>query len=141
MSPWRASILIVDDDPDIQAVLADRLAALGYRVCIAATGRNGLALLEAEGPQLVLLDLGLPDMHGLDVLMAMRTRVPDVMVVMITAYGTVERLPREKISSHGICHAVGLRIRWLMNFLATCLATLPDHLYVRPTNLQPPSSR
>ncbi len=79
----------MDDDPDIQAVLADRLAALGYRVCIAATGRNGLALLEAEGPQLVLLDLGLPDMNGLDVLTAMRTRVPDVMVVMITAYGTV----------------------------------------------------
>ena len=38
MSPWRASLLIVDDDPGIQAVLADRLAALGYRVCIAATG-------------------------------------------------------------------------------------------------------
>ena len=91
MPPLSASILIVDDDPDIQAVLADRLAALGYRVCTAATGRDGLALLEAEGPQLVLLDLGLPDMNGLDVLTAMRTQAPDVVVVMITAYGTVER--------------------------------------------------
>ena len=43
MPPVGASILIVDDDPDIQEVLADRLAALGYRVCTAATGRNGLA--------------------------------------------------------------------------------------------------
>jgi DNA-binding NtrC family response regulator len=91
MPPLSASILIVDDDPDIQEVLADRLAALGYRVCTAATGRDGLALLEAEGPQLVLLDLGLPDMNGLDVLTAMRAQAPDVVVVMITAYGTVER--------------------------------------------------
>jgi DNA-binding NtrC family response regulator len=91
MSPVSTSILIVDDDPDIQAVLADRLEALGYRVCTASTGRHGLALLEDEGPQLVLLDLGLPDMSGLDVLTAMRTRASDVVVVMITAYGTVER--------------------------------------------------
>ena len=48
MPPVGASILIVDDDPDIQEVLADRLAALGYRVCTAATGRNGLALLEPK---------------------------------------------------------------------------------------------
>ena len=60
-------------------------------------------------------------MNGLDVLTAMRTQNPTITVVMITAYGTVERLPREKISSHGICHAVGLRIRWLMNFLAHLL--------------------
>jgi DNA-binding NtrC family response regulator len=91
MPPVSASILIVDDDPDIQEVLADRLAARGYRVSTAATGGDGLARLEAEGPQLVLLDLGLPDMNGLDVLTAMRSRAPDVVVVMITAYGTVER--------------------------------------------------
>jgi DNA-binding NtrC family response regulator len=91
MPPVSARILIVDDDPDIQEVLADRLQALGYRVSTAATGGDGLARLEAEGPQLVLLDLGLPDMNGLDVLTAMRTRAPDVVVVMITAYGTVER--------------------------------------------------
>src|SRR5262245_24264330 len=83
MAPLHASIRIVDDDPDIQAVLADRLEAMGYRVCTAATGRDGLALLEAEGPQLVLLDIGLPDMNGLDVLTAMHTQAPDVVVVMI----------------------------------------------------------
>jgi DNA-binding NtrC family response regulator len=90
MPPVSASILIVDDDLDIQAVLADRLEALGYRVCTASTGHHGLTLLEAEGPQLVLLDIGLPDMSGLDVLTAMRTQAPDVVMVMITAYGTVE---------------------------------------------------
>jgi insertion element IS1 protein InsB len=44
----------------------------------------------------------------------------------------VERLLREKISLHGICRAVGVSIRWLMNFIVTCFATLPDHLHARP---------
>jgi DNA-binding NtrC family response regulator len=91
MPPFGASILIVDDDPDIQEVLTDRLEALGYRVCAASTGHEGLARLEDMGPQLVLLDIGLPDMDGLTVLTAMRTQEPRIPVVMITAYGTVER--------------------------------------------------
>src|SRR5262245_48001816 len=44
----------------------------------------------------------------------------------------VERLLCEKISLHGSCRAVGVSIRWLMHFLATCFAALPDHLHVRP---------
>jgi insertion element IS1 protein InsB len=44
----------------------------------------------------------------------------------------VERLRCEKISLHGICRAVGVRIRWLMGFLAARFAALPDHLHVRP---------
>jgi len=68
MPSLSASILIVDDDPDIQEVLADRLAALGYQVSTAATGGDGLARLEAEGPQLVLLDLGLPFRSGASLL-------------------------------------------------------------------------
>ena len=44
----------------------------------------------------------------------------------------VERLLREKISLHGICRAVGVRIRWLMGFMAARFAALPDHLHVRP---------
>jgi DNA-binding NtrC family response regulator len=91
MPPVGASILVVDDDPDILDVLADRLEALDYRVVTASTGRDGLARLEDFGPQLVLLDIALPDMNGLDVLTAMRTQNPTVTVVMITAYGTVER--------------------------------------------------
>ena len=85
------TLLIVDDDPAIQLVLADRLEALGYQVITAADGRTGLALLDQASPQLVLLDLQLPDMDGLEVLKAMRQREAEVTVVIITAYGTVER--------------------------------------------------
>ena len=44
----------------------------------------------------------------------------------------VERLRCETISLHGICCAVGVRLRWLMDFLVACFAALPDHLHVRP---------
>jgi IS1 family transposase/transposase-like protein len=44
----------------------------------------------------------------------------------------VERLLCEKISLHGICRAIGISIRWLMDFIATCFAALPEHLHVQP---------
>jgi DNA-binding NtrC family response regulator len=91
MEPRGETLLIVDDDLALQEVLADRLEALGYRVVVAANGQEGLALLEKAGPQLVLLDLQLPDMSGLEVLAEIRTREAEVTVVMITAHGTVER--------------------------------------------------
>jgi DNA-binding NtrC family response regulator len=85
------NILIVDDDPDVQEVLKDRLESLGYRAVAALTGRQGLELLDKESPQMVFLDIELPDMNGLEALKAIRKRQNDVAVVIITAYGTIER--------------------------------------------------
>src|SRR5262245_42243599 len=86
-----ASILIVDDDADIREVLGDRLQSLGYRVFAAETAKAGLELVERQNPQLVLLDIEMPDMNGMDLLREIRRREHDVTVVMITAYGTIER--------------------------------------------------
>jgi two-component system, NtrC family, response regulator AtoC len=85
------NILIVDDDPDVQEVLKDRLESLGYRAVPALTGRKGLELLDKESPQMVFLDIELPDMNGLEALKAIRKRQNDVAVVIVTAYGTIER--------------------------------------------------
>ena len=85
------NILIVDDDPDVQEVLKDRLESLGYRAVPALTGRQGLELLDKESPQMVFLDIELPDMNGLEALKAIRKRQNDVAVVIVTAYGTIER--------------------------------------------------
>ena len=63
---------MVDDDPDIREVVKDRLESLGYRVLAAANGKEGLELLERQSPQLVLLDIEMPDMNGLDVLKQIR---------------------------------------------------------------------
>ena len=85
------NILIVDDDPDVQEVLKDRLESLGYRAVPALTGRQGLELLDKESAQMVFLDIELPDMNGLEALKAIRKRQNDVAVVIVTAYGTIER--------------------------------------------------
>jgi DNA-binding NtrC family response regulator len=91
MECFAGNILVVDDDGDIREVLGDRLQSLGYRVFAAGTAKAGLELLERQNPQLVLLDIEMPDMNGIDLLREIRRREHDVTVVMITAYGTIER--------------------------------------------------
>ncbi|MBI2348493.1 MAG: sigma-54-dependent Fis family transcriptional regulator [Deltaproteobacteria bacterium] len=91
MKSLGGTILVVDDDPDIREVVKDRLESLGCRVLAAANGKEGLELLEKQSPQLVLLDIEMPDMNGLDVLKQIRAGGNEATVVMITAYGTIER--------------------------------------------------
>ena len=85
------TILLVDDDADIRAVLKDRLDSLNYQVFEAACGREALDLLEKQNVQMVLLDVVMPDMDGLAVLSEIRKRGLDVTVLMISAYGTIEQ--------------------------------------------------
>jgi DNA-binding NtrC family response regulator len=87
----KANLLVVDDDPDIREVLKDRLESLGYDVSTASSGRECLNLLEQNNPQMILLDIEMPEMNGLEVLREIRQREVNVSVLMITAYGTVER--------------------------------------------------
>jgi class 3 adenylate cyclase len=91
MKSFGGTILVVDDDPDIREVLRDRLESLGCRVLVAPSGKEGLELLEKHSPQMVLLDIEMPGMNGLEVLKEIRRREIDVTVVIITAYGTIER--------------------------------------------------
>lgn len=91
MKSIGGTILVVDDDPDIREVLKDRLESLGCRVLAASNGKEGLELLEKQSPQLVLLDIEMPDMNGLDVLKQIRAGGNEATVVMITAYGSIER--------------------------------------------------
>jgi DNA-binding NtrC family response regulator len=87
----KARILVVDDDPDIREVIEDRLESLGYDVSTASDGLECLSVLSKQTPDLILLDIEMPRMNGLDVLREIRKREIDVPVLMITAYGTVER--------------------------------------------------
>jgi DNA-binding NtrC family response regulator len=94
MESFPGTILVTDDDPDIREVLKDRLESLGYRVLAAATAQEGLDLIEAQNPHLALLDVEMPDMNGIDMLRELRRREHDTTVIMITAYGTMERAVR-----------------------------------------------
>jgi two-component system KDP operon response regulator KdpE len=77
-----ASVLIIDDEPQIRKFLRISLASQGYRVLESTDGRDGLARAALEQPDLVVLDLGLPDMDGQDVLGELRswTRVPVIVL-------------------------------------------------------------
>jgi CheY-like chemotaxis protein len=81
-----ATILVVDDDPDIRRVLADSLDALGYRVVEAADGPAGLAALEAQAPDLMMVDFAMPGMNGAEVARAARQRRPDLPIVFASGY-------------------------------------------------------
>ena len=73
----QGDILVVDDDPDIAAMISEVLRDEGYTVRTAADELLALAALEANHPNLVLLDLNLPGMQGLEVLHAARAASPE----------------------------------------------------------------
>ena len=83
-------ILIIDDEPVLQDVLATLLRREGFQVVQATTALEGLRLAEEHDVDLVLLDLMLPDRPGLEVLKELKARDPEVIVVVITAYSSVE---------------------------------------------------
>jgi two-component system phosphate regulon response regulator PhoB len=80
-------VLVVDDEPDISALVAYHLAKAGYRVATAATGAEAVEAAAGQGPALVVLDLMLPDMSGFDVLERLRAAegTREVAVLMLTA--------------------------------------------------------
>lgn len=87
----KAKILIVDDDPDIVTVLEDRLQASGYHPLIARDGQQALDQIEQDAPHLVLLDLDMPKLTGIEVLkrLSQVKQVEDLPVIVMTAHGSV----------------------------------------------------
>ena len=81
-----ARILVVDDEPNIIGTVAPLLRAQGYEVFSAMTGRAGLESMERDKPDLVVLDLGLPDMEGVDVCVEIR-RSSSVPILVLSARG------------------------------------------------------
>ena len=80
-------ILVVDDEPDITALVAYHLAKAGYRVSTASSGAEALRAASEERPDVVILDLMLPGVSGYDVLTELRSReeTRDVGVILLTA--------------------------------------------------------
>jgi DNA-binding NtrC family response regulator len=83
-------ILVVDDEDLIRWTLQQKLASWGYRALEAANGERAIALVESETPDLVLLDVHLPDKNGLEVLKAIKEWNPRAAVIIMTAYGVLE---------------------------------------------------
>ncbi len=88
--PPPQKILVIDDDPGSRLLLHTRLQVEGFEVVEAPDGEQGLAKLQQCSPALVLLDIQMPRMSGMEILEKIKKDYPDTAVVMITAYGTEE---------------------------------------------------
>jgi len=85
-----ATILVVDDEPELSRALSKLLSRNGYHVLTAGNGEEGLAILRRQEIHLVLSDLQMPKMGGLDLLKAAQIIAPNTEFVIITGHGTIE---------------------------------------------------
>ncbi len=85
----QRSILVVDDDESLRRVMQLQLEEAGFEVFTAADGAAALANLEESSPDLVITDLKMPGLSGMDLLKALRERHPETTVIMVTAFGSV----------------------------------------------------
>jgi two-component system NtrC family response regulator len=83
-------ILVIDDDISFRRVLEYNLQEEGYEVVTAASGEEGLRLFDGQGADLVITDMKMPGMDGLQVLKGIRERSPETPVIIITAFGAVD---------------------------------------------------
>src|SRR6266545_5118983 len=86
----QASIFVVDDEPAVRKAMVKRLTRLQHQVRAFQSGEELLAALNQDPPDLIFLDLKMTGMSGIDVLKPLRAKARDVLVIILTAYGTVE---------------------------------------------------
>lgn len=83
-------ILVVDDDESLRWVTQAQLQQSGYQVDAAANGKEALAKVQETPPDLVITDLMMPGMSGIELLKNLRADYPEIIVILVTAFGTVE---------------------------------------------------
>ena len=84
------TICIVDDEPAILNSLSSILEDEGYQVSVAKSGVEGLKVVRTESPDLVILDIWMPEMDGLETLKRLRAQFPGILVVMMSGHGSIE---------------------------------------------------
>lgn len=99
-----ANVLVVDDELVIREVLRDFLEARGLRVASAASGSEALLWLQRNRPEVVLLDIFMPDGNGLEVLRELKRTQPDLSVLVISGY--VDEDLRQRVRALGAAECV-----------------------------------
>jgi len=88
MKKKNIKVLLVDDEMDFANTLAQRLKMRNLNVGTAYDGEEALARLKEDEPDVVVLDLNMPGMHGMEVLAETRKAYPDIQVIILTGHGT-----------------------------------------------------
>ncbi|HJV17063.1 MAG TPA: response regulator [Bacillales bacterium] len=92
----NAKILIVDDQFGIRILLNEVFQKEGYETYQAANGLQALDIVKKHGPDLVLLDMKIPGMDGIEILKRMKVIDPDIRVIIMTAYGELDTIQEAK---------------------------------------------
>jgi DNA-binding response OmpR family regulator len=90
----RASVLVIDDDPDVRGFIVAALEEQGYRVRQASDGEQGLAEVERERPDLVVLDFIMPGLSGADVASRILEMEPEQPILFVSGYSETEAVKR-----------------------------------------------
>ena len=86
----RPNVLIVDDEVDHAQVVAETLERSGYRCTLASSGQQGLDFINRGAYDLIVTDLVMKDVDGMEILKTAKKQIPDVEVVMLTGQGTIK---------------------------------------------------
>ena len=121
----KKKILIVDDEEHIRFLYSEELTDEGYDVITADSGYQLLEKIEAEKPDLVVLDIKMVDYNGLDLLQDIRNKFYDLPVILCTAYDTFKEDMKSIAADHYVIKSFDLTE--LKNRIATALeAQIPD---------------
>jgi len=86
--PWK--LLLIDDDPGIRKVMTISLEDAGYTVWTAPDGESGIRAFEEKSPDIVITDIRMPGMNGIEVLRRIKELDPDKEVIVATAFGDLD---------------------------------------------------
>src|SRR3954464_5918092 len=89
MAAWKPTVLLVDDDPAVAKVLAALLGQEGIGAHEVRSAKDALAFLESRPADVILTDLRMPGMDGMELLDRLASGWPEIPVIMLTAHGTV----------------------------------------------------
>lgn len=88
----KSKLLIVDDQNGIRVLLTEVFNSEGYDTFQASNGKSAIEIVKAESPDLVLLDMKIPGMDGLEILKHIKAINPDIKIIMMTAYGELDMI-------------------------------------------------
>ncbi|MDN5343996.1 MAG: two-component system, response regulator, stage 0 sporulation protein [Clostridia bacterium] len=94
--------MVIDDQPGVRRLICEALKQGGYNLCVATEGKEALAKLTSEVPDLVILDMKMPGMSGMEFLKEMRKLSYSLPVIVITAYNDLDLV--EQASKYGASH-------------------------------------
>jgi len=90
MNKLKTNILVIEDEPQVRESYIDMFSFFGYDVQAVSNGREGLALINKNGYDIVVTDLNMPEMDGLEVLQYLKKKKPYIEVIVITGFATLE---------------------------------------------------